>query len=486
MLLRPLIVFTILLLATFLAPPPADAARGILVPEISVQILELVEEGPVAGVSVELLVRRGRGDDLAPVASATTRRDGRTVFASSVAEEIRSVVLRFSWDVPDRPRRNLLYELRAKKGPKTADGRLMRPGNAEAPYVLASGETAGDCENLFRRQDSDDAIVVVFLRPPSYADCDDTHVKHARLAEIGQRDINGGALNLYSFGQDVEMGRQFVQGMGPEQPILDDPLVAGYVTDLIRRLGRVSDMPELEYQVQVIDADVMNAFALPGGYVFVYRGLIEAAETESELVGVLAHEIAHVTGRHGTEGMTSAMAKMASAMLLGSLAAEEITEDETVQQLILGAVMQGTNLWVLGGGRKREAEADRLGSQYAIRAGYDPRGLATFFDKLSKAKGGGRTRLDTLFSSHPRDEVRVENVHEMMDYFLPPADDLITSSPAFAKVKKRLASLPPPRMAGETAANALMSAFQKNNERLMWGAFLEYLETEEAPRDGGS
>lgn len=468
-----------LLLGLTLAAAGPVAAASLVVPEIAVTVVDHETGRPLAGVDVALLVREGKRDDYSRLSAATTGADGRARFAPTPAGDLGFFAVEVSWPELERPRRGVVYQAKAKKGEKTAGGRLARPGKTKALYELGDS-LEGDCENLFSADERGSAIEVVFRKPANYSECQGVHFKHADVANVGLRDINHGALNLYSFNDDRAMGRQFVDSLGPEQPLLDDPLVTGYVVDLVQRIGRASDLPDLEYQVQVIDADVLNAFALPGGYVFVYRGLLEATENESELVGVLAHEIGHVTGRHGTEGVTSAMGKMVGAMVIGGLLAEELTDNESAQELIQGVVMAGTNFWVLGGTRKREAEADRLGAQYALRAGYDPRGLATFFDKLAAGRGHQGSRLDTLFSDHPRDEVRVANVGEMVDYFLPRRDGLIVSSPEYEKVKRRLAELPPPKMAGETAANALFSSFKAANEQLVWGEFLEYLAAQEA------
>lgn len=476
---RPTAVPLAIVLCASVFPRASGAPKTVVVPQIAARVVGLGDAQPQAGVAVELLVSSGKRAEPAPLGAATTGADGRVAFAARPAQGIDFVALRFAWNEPERPRRSIVYSFKAKKGAKTAAGRLVRPGKSEAPYLVADGDRRGDCDNLFELTESGDALHLLFRRPESYADCRETHVKHADVGNVGHRNLNAGALNLYSFDQDRAMGRQFVDRMGPDQPLLDDPLVAGYTTDLVERIARASDMPDLEVQVRVIDADVLNAFALPGGYVFVYRGLLEATENESELVGVLAHEMAHVTGRHGTEGLTSAMGKMVLAMVAGGVLADQLTDNETAQKMIMGAVMTGTNFWVLGGTRKREAEADRIGAQYALRAGYDPRGLATFFDKLAAGRGHQGSRLDKYFSDHPPDDVRVANVGEMVDYFLPREDGLVVSSPEYLAVKKRLAALPPPKMAGETAANALFSSFKSANEKLIWGEFLEYVANQE-------
>ena len=161
-------------------------------------------------------------------------------------------------------------------------------------------------------------------------------------------------------------------------------------------------------------------------------------------------------------------------LMLGGLLAAEISDERETQNLIMNLAFAGTNFWVMGGTRKREAEADRLGAQYAMRAGYDPRGLASFFEKM-KAHGGTASRLDVLMSDHPSDDARIRNVTEMWDYFLPSTDrQLVTSSAEYKAMKKRLARLPPPKMAGQAAANALFSSFKAANEEPVWKEFMDY------------
>lgn len=458
-------------------------AKPLILPAVGVEVVDGESGHPVASANVTLLAKDKRRDDYRVLESAPTDPAGRAQFAPTSVDDLGYFAVRVEWTEEDRPKRGLVYQFKAKKGKKRAGGRAAEPGRTRSYYDL-NGTLEGDCKNLFSVRQASGSVTLTFRKPSGYAECQKAHFKHADVSGIGERNINARGRNLYSFDRDIQMGRQFSDSMGPQQPILDDPVVNRYVVGLIDRLGQASDMPDLDYHVQVIDADVLNAFALPGGYVFVYRGLIEATETESELVGVLAHEIAHVTGRHGTEGVTSGMAKMATAMVLGGVVAEGITDNRAAQELIVGSVMAGTNLWVMGGTRKRESEADRLGSQYALRAGYDPRGLATFFDKLSAQREHKGSRLDKYFSDHPPDDVRVANVGEMVDYFLPPRDDLIVSSLDYLAIKKRLADMPPPRLAGEPAANALFSSFKAANEELMWTEFLSYMATEEA--EGGN
>lgn len=467
------------LVSSALSPPAfAVAKRPMVLPEITVAVVAEDTADAIAGVEVELLARARKRAAYESVETTVTDRRGRAHFPSRSSDRIAGLAVRASWDEPAKPRRRLLYELRIRPGPKTAQGRGVRLGREAASYLMHE-ETGGDCLNLFSLEESESRLTLTLRRPSNYAACREGIFPHTDYANVGRRDINAGSLNLFSFDRDVEIGQDFVRRLDEEHPPLEDPQVHRYVDDLVTRLGRASDLPELEFHVQVIDADILNAFALPGGFLFVYRGLIEATETESELVGVLAHEIAHVTSRHGTEGLTSSLTKVVSALALGGLIAHEVSEDEGTRELIMGTLLAGTNFWILGGTRRREAEADRLGAQYALRAGYDPRGLAAFFGKLSASRDRRQTRIDQLFSDHPNDEVRVHNVGEMVDYFLPPGQELITSSPEYLRTKRRLATLAPPKKEGETVASAVFSSFKAANEALLWQELSLYLESQE-------
>jgi peptidase M48-like protein len=471
-----------LLALVMMALVGAAFGKDVLVlPELRASVVDSDGGGAAAGIGVEVQAQTDKGKEYSSLGEATTDASGSATFPSQAVPDIKSLRVAFSWeDAKGVPRRTIVFQAKIKKGGKTTQGKWARVDKPKAQYV-AEGEADGDCSNLFAVESGDGRLHITLRRPKTYLACEDPDFKFPDLAKIGSRKINKGKINFFSFNDDMRLGQNFYNEVGasPENPVLQDQAVASYVQNLIDRIGKASDNPDLHYSVRVIDADVLNAFALPGGYVFVYRGLLEAADTESELVGVLAHEIAHVTSRHGTEGMTSAIAKVLGAILAGEIVASQIKgSNDTVRELVKGLIFTGTEFWILGGSRKREAEADHLGAEYAWNAGYDPRGLATFFEKFTQKRGYKQTRLEQFFSDHPNDEERIREVTRKVDYFLPPREGLIVSSAEFKAMKARLSKLPPPTASGELAANALMGTFKAENEKLILTELKQYLDTE--------
>lgn len=457
---------------------PAGAAN-VAVPEIGVQVLDQDTGRALSGVEVALVEKTGIGDDFDTVGEAVTNPDGRARFAAMGETKVRAVGLRFSWRGPSGALRGVHFQFKAKKGEKVGGRRRVRPGGLDSYYLTREGvEYGSNCLNLIAFEDRGRSLEVTFERPSTYAHCQGTHFANPDAQLVGHRDINDGQSNFYSFDDDVSLGNEFAHELEPQQPLLDDPIVTGYVKNLVDRIGAVSDMPNLRFRSHVIDADVLNAFAVPGGNVYVYRGLIEATATEAELVGVLAHEVAHVTGRHSTEGLTSNIKKILAAEVVAALLTKD--EDKDDARLISNIISGGAYLWLAFGSRKHETEADRLGAQYALRAGYDPAGLASFFETLSQERGKPQTRLEHYLSDHPNDDRRIGNVDEMIDYFLPEPDgELITSSPEYLAVKKRLRQLPPPAMDAEEAAGLLLTSFKSTNDRLLEKALHDYQEKKE-------
>ena len=215
------------------------------------------------------------------------------------------------------------------------------------------------------------------------------------------------AVNLFSVQQDVQVGRQAASDAERQLPILRDRAVTGYVNAIVQRLAAQAPGPRFAYQVKVVDAADINAFALPGGYIYVNRGLISAARSEGELAGVLAHEIAHVAERHGTENATKAYGTQAGVGLLAQVLAGRNRRVGLPQQII-GSL--GLNAAFMKFSRDAENEADRVGAQMMARAGYDPLAMASFFDLLQQKKGSNPNTVAQFFSSHPAPANRSANI----------------------------------------------------------------------------
>jgi hypothetical protein len=242
--------------------------------------------------------------------------------------------------------------------------------------------------------------------------------------------------------RDIKDGQEAVRQMkmaGLMPPEIENETVKKYVVSLAQRIGRYSDL-RVPLNVTVLNSKEINAFALPGGYLFIQRGLLEAAENESQLAGVLAHEIGHVTGRHGNKLMKRATiasiiyqaAQIAAVILTGGAASIGMYYALQYGFYGLGLVL---NLDLLGVSREFELEADQLGVQYAWNAGFDPNGFIKFFDKMATKEG--YVNGLSWFRTHPPFYQRmVQSKREIL--YLPAKEALIENSPGFDEMKLEL------------------------------------------------
>ena len=258
--------------------------------------------------------------------------------------------------------------------------------------------------------------------------------KHADVEEIGNRKINGRIAGIFpnfvSLGKEIQLGAQFAQEFEQRARLVKDPVVVQYVDDLAQEIVKHSDA-KVPFVVKVIDTDEVNAFALPGGYFYVNKGLILEAENESELAGVMAHEISHVTARHATERMTKGQLLQFAAipaLFVGGY---------WVQYGIRQGLGLGLSLAVLGITRKSEAEADQLGVQYAWNTGIDPHGFISFFEKLEAKKKDKPNKFTGFFRTHPPVEDRITKVQKEIS-LLPKKDEFRVNTTDFDEIKARL------------------------------------------------
>jgi predicted Zn-dependent protease len=252
-------------------------------------------------------------------------------------------------------------------------------------------------------------------------------------SQIGHRDVGKG-LNFYSIEKEMALGRQLAEEVQRQASILDDPVITEYVNRVGQNLARNSDAV-VPFTFQVIEDESLNAFALPGGYVFVNTGLIEVADEEDEFAGALAHEIAHVAARHMTRQMTkSQLANLVSLPLggiLGGWTGYGARE----------AAGAGLPMMLLEFDRRDEAEADYLGVQYMYAAGYDPNGAVSIFEKLESLQ---RTRpgvVARVFATHPMDASRIENAQKEIQRILPARPLYVVTTSEYHDVRERLVRL---------------------------------------------
>ncbi len=209
-------------------------------------------------------------------------------------------------------------------------------------------------------------------------------------------------LMLLSQEQEIQLGRENDELVIADYGLYDDPGLAGWIEQTGHTMAAASERPQLPWTFRVVDDTIVNAFALPGGYIYMTRDILVYMNSEAEVAGVLGHEIGHVTARHGAQRYTGA--SLAQIGLgAGSILSSEVRA--------LGGILQtGVGLLFLKFGRDDELQSDQLGVRYAVGAGYDPRRLAAFFRTISLMSESGGGRLPTWLSTHPSPENRVERV----------------------------------------------------------------------------
>lgn len=252
---------------------------------------------------------------------------------------------------------------------------------------------------------------------------------------IGKRNINKGIIAKMSGSteKEVRQGREAAAEVDRQAKFVDDPVITEYVNRVGQNIVLHSDA-KVPFTIKVIDSDEVNAFALPGGFFYVNKGLILAADNEAELAGVMAHEIAHVAARHAVENQTKASlleyAALGGSIFLGGIPG--MIYQNTAGIGLLGIFMKFS--------RGAEEEADKLGVQYMYAAGYDPGAMATMFEKLeakNKKKPGFIARA---FSTHPAPPDRRASALALAARF-PEHEEYVISSSEFQRVKGRLLRL---------------------------------------------
>ncbi len=256
--------------------------------------------------------------------------------------------------------------------------------------------------------------------------------------------------NLFSSQQDVELGKESATQVDKEFPLLTDPQVLRYINDLGRRLASLAPSNNSEYAwtFKVINSPEINAFALPGGYIYVDRGAIEAAEDEAQIAGVMAHESGHVVMRHGTHEASQALLARAPLLILAGILGQ--TGSLTARLAEVGLSL-GVNSILLKNSRSAESQADEVGTYILYQAGYDPHAMVRFFEIVEKKYPQETVQF---FSDHPVPENRIAAVDREIP-LLGPAKEWKTNSPEFEATKERLLSLPaPPRAKPAPPASA--------------------------------
>jgi beta-barrel assembly-enhancing protease len=268
---------------------------------------------------------------------------------------------------------------------------------------------------------------------------DDSQIKHdggkTDVDAVGNRNVGcgRGVGNWYSVEKQVAMGRSFAQQIESQVKLVNDPVVTEYVNRIGQNLVRNSDA-QVPFTIKVIDSDVVNAMALPGGFFYVNSGLILAADEEAEVAGVMAHEIAHVAACHAAREQTRAsLLQMASIPFIFIGGGIGYAGYEA-------AGLAGV-FGILKFSRGFEAEADYLGIEYMYRSGYDPSAFVSFFEKVQAMEKKKPGTLAKAFDTHPQSADRIQKSQDEIRKILPAKQQYVVTTSEFDEVKARLAAL---------------------------------------------
>jgi predicted Zn-dependent protease len=274
--------------------------------------------------------------------------------------------------------------------------------------------------------------------PAPVSEPDPSKVKHDGgkddVDAIGNRKVGGRGLgDWYSLETEIRMGKQYSMMIESSSKMVNDPVVTEYVNRLGQNIVRNSDA-KVPFTIKVIDSDVVNAMALPGGFFYVNSGLILAADEEAELAGVMAHEIAHVCARHAMRQMTRANIANIGTIPL-------IFVGGGIGYAVYNAAGLAIPMAMLSFQRSFEAEADYLGLQYMYKSGYDPQAFVAFFEKIEALEKKKPGSIEKAFSTHPQTPDRIEASQKEIATILPARQEYTVTTSEFDEVKARLAAI---------------------------------------------
>ncbi len=237
--------------------------------------------------------------------------------------------------------------------------------------------------------------------------------------------------------QEIDMGRQYAAEINRQLPVVEDAAINRYINELGRQIQRQPGTRDLPYTFYVVNIEQVNAFAIPGGHIYINRGLIERSESLAELAGVVGHEIGHVEARHGVEQMQRMQAANAGYAVATILLGHE------PEGAAGAAVEVGATAYFAHHSREDELEADSVGVRLVRDVGIDPAGIVSFFQKLLEDRERQPSVLEQWFSTHPLTEERIERVRSLIDA-LPPSSPRDFDARGYQAFKDRVNQLPPP------------------------------------------
>ncbi|HET7705078.1 MAG TPA: M48 family metallopeptidase [Thermoanaerobaculia bacterium] len=238
---------------------------------------------------------------------------------------------------------------------------------------------------------------------------------------------SGGDFNLISLEEEWQLGQQLSQDIARQVPLNNDPTVNAYIRQMGQRIVSQTNMANLPWNFHVVNDNEINAFAIPGGHVYIHTGLINAASNASEVAGVMAHEISHVLARHSTEQISRQYG-------ISVLAGLVLGQNPGVLQQLAAQIVAGGALARFS--RAAEEEADALGLQAMNLAGYNPNGMVTMFQKLMQNRRSSPGAVERFFSTHPLTEDRIQDTQRRIQSL--PQRSTITNDAGFDEVKARV------------------------------------------------
>jgi predicted Zn-dependent protease len=262
-----------------------------------------------------------------------------------------------------------------------------------------------------------------------------TSARGGALAALAAACLLGGCVTEQ---REVMIGNQIAAQVNAQVPLVQDVPLNLYINDLGRMLASRSQRPDLKYQFYIVDTPALNAFALPGGHVYVNRGLIERTKDISELAGILAHEIGHVAARHGAENLQRQMRTRSMATVMYQIV---LNRGPMLNQEALNL---GGALWQAQNSRADEAEADRLAVDYLVKSGVDPRGMLSLFSALwEEEQHAAVGEQVSWFSTHPNTAQRMQATRVQIRSLAAPPRPLARNNDSYAAFLRRLDALPP-------------------------------------------
>jgi len=312
--------------------------------------------------------------------------------------------------------------------PTTPDTKDNKPSAKDSKQPDASTAKATDLSTT-KKADS----------MPSPGEALDPHIKKGSeddVDAVGTRNIGGrGMGNWYSTDWEIRNGKQYSMEIEKQSHLVTDPVVVEYINRVGQNIVKNSDC-KVPFTIKVLDADEINAMALPGGFFYVNSGLILAADEEAEIAGVMAHEIAHVCAHHAAREMT----KM-NYMQIGSVPLMIFAQTSWTMYGIYEASQLAVPLTFLQFSRNYEAEADYLGLQYMYKSGYDPQAFIAFFEKIDALEKHKPGIISKAFSDHPPTPDRIAHSEDEIATIMPPRPDYVVTTSEFDDVKGRLARI---------------------------------------------